>query len=73
MDKGKGPFIILGNSKAKDARYAFDTDIRVKQGEKVTTKRNPFLTLRDPRKGSKDPSKIPDMIQYEIILVDEQE
>lgn len=72
MDTGKGPFIVLGNSKATNPKYKYDTAVRVTTGDGTThTKKNAILTLKDPRKNNKFADKVPSMIQYEIILVEE--
>lgn len=72
MDTGKGPFIVLGNAKATNPKYKYDTSIRVEtaDGSKVM-KKNAILSLRDPRKNNKFADKVPEMIQYEIVLVEE--
>jgi len=73
LDKGKGPFIVLGNANAKDPKYKFDTQIRVTTGTDVVTKKNIILNLKDPRKNNKYADKVPDMVQYEIILIEEEQ
>lgn len=73
LDKGKGPFIVLGNTNAKDPKYKFDTQIRIttSSGE-VITKKNVILSLKDPRKGNKYADKVPEMVQYEVLLVEDE-
>lgn len=72
LDKGKGPFIVLGNANAKDSKYKFDTQIRVTNGTEVVTKKNVILSLKDPRLNNKFADKIPEMVKYEILLVEDE-
>lgn len=66
-----GPYLILGNTRAKDEKYNFDVIIRIStpSGEKTYQVKNPLLNLRDPRKQkNKDGSdrKVPDNLLYEV-------
>lgn len=72
LDKGKGPFIVLGNANAKDPKYAFDTQIRITKGTEVITKKNVILSLRDPRLNNKFADKVPEMVKYEVVLVEDE-
>jgi len=71
MDKGEGPFIVLGNVNATNPKYKYETAVKVTTADGTFVKKNAILTLKDPRKGNKYADKVPKMIQYEIILVEE--
>lgn len=71
----KGPFAVLGNSKASNAAYNYDVKIQVKNGNGDTVMvKNPLLTFIDPRKSkNKDGQErnIPEKLLQEIFIVED--
>jgi predicted MPP superfamily phosphohydrolase len=71
-----GPFVVLGNDKAKDDKYNYDVQIMVKNaaGDKLALVKNPMLTLKDPREFlDKDgnPRQVNDKVMYELSIVED--
>ena len=71
-----GPFIVMGNERAKDAKYNYDVQIMVKdsEGNKITLVKNPLISLRDPRtivkKDGTNP-KVPEVILFELSIAED--
>lgn len=70
-----GPYVILGNTRAKDQKYNYDVQVMVKgaDGNKLALVKNPILTLRDPRtitrKDGSTPN-VPESVLYELSIVE---
>lgn len=73
----KGPFLILGNSKASQAKYNYDVEVKVTNGEgKVLANfKNGLISCLDPRKRPNitedEAKKIPDSVEFELFYIED--
>ena len=70
-----GSFICLGNPNGKKYAYAVDIRLRDASGNVVFQGENVILNLFDPRKNPnvKDKSKIPENIEFEVIVIEQED
>lgn len=70
---GKGHFISLGNSKAKNDKYKFSTEITVRDssGKVMATLTDGLVTVLDPRaKEDANPNLPPNLFRELFIVTD---
>ena len=69
-------FIVLGNTKARSAKYNYDVEVLVTNGEGtvLTEKKNGIISVFDPRKRpgitSEEAEKIPDSVLFELFIIE---
>jgi hypothetical protein len=78
LDTGKGPFIVLGNSKSTDPKYVSTVNLQVLDGngEVLVEGTNGAVSLFDPRRrpgiSEEQAAKIPDTVVYELVIVKDE-
>lgn len=76
LDNGKGPFLVLGDTKSNNEKYRFDVQIQVRnsKGEVVTKVVNPLISFFDPRKSKqqegKEPRQVSEKLRFEAFVVE---
>ena len=63
----KGPFVVLGNDRAKDPKYNYTVEFRVKDGagNVVAKGTNPLLSMFKPKTEN-------EKVQHELVLFVEE-
>lgn len=75
LEGDKGPFIVLGNSKATDPKYNSTVALTVTDGDGnvLVEGNNGLISLFDPRKRpgitEEQANKIPAKVLYELVIV----
>lgn len=70
----KGPFLVMGDSKAKSKNYQFEVELTVRDGngKEVLRVKNPLLNMFDPRKRpgikEEDAARLSDKLRYEVMV-----
>ena len=79
MKGEKGPYLILGNNKNKNADFNYSVEVRVvdNSGNKKAYTKNGILSLFNPRKRpgitEEQASRIPKSLEYDVMLVVDEE
>lgn len=70
----KGPFLVMGDTKAKNKQYQYDVELVVRDsdGKEVLKVKNPLISLFDPRTRpgitEEELERVPEKVRYEVCV-----